>query len=97
MRIILYTLFLMTIISSDLIHTGYMLFCQDHHVEFSIDFSTEKESNEKTEVDEKEYEIPKLSIRLHELIEKSKVISAKTSMLSSKYASSIPSPPPDKQ
>ena len=95
MKIFIYSIFLVAIISSDLVNTGYMIFCQDHHIEFSKDFSSEKESNEKTEVDEKEYELPLFSFGIQSTDKESKIIDSKLSKLLSKFSSSFPSPPPD--
>jgi len=96
MKSIFYTIFLILIISSDFINTGYTLFCKEHHIEYSKDFTTEKESNEKTEADEKEYEFSLLAFSLQTTLYMLGPLEEEASKLQSKFSSDIPSPPPDK-
>lgn len=72
-----------------------MIFSEDHHIEFTKDFSSEKESNEKTEVDEKVYELPEFTFGLISSSFKTKILGTENSILQSKFSSSIPGPPPD--
>lgn len=95
LKAVIYSLFLVLIISSDLICSGYMLLCEDHKIELSADFSSEKESKEKTEMDEEAYEFTLSSFRLYDQSDKQIFVLDDSLFNLNSIHNSIPSPPPD--
>lgn len=79
-----------------MVAVGFMILCEDHHIEYAIDFTGEKESNEKTEVDEKVYEIPHFTFCLQANSVELGFKIENNSKLRSTFSTKIPSPPPDK-
>lgn len=95
LKAILYSLLLVLIISSDLVCSGYMLLCEDHKIELSVDFSSEKESKEKTEMDEEVYEFSLSAFSLEDQFDQTNYVLHESAINVSSAHNSIPSPPPD--
>lgn len=96
LKVFIYSLLLMITISADLVHSAYELFAEKQQIEMTIDITGEKDSKEKTEMDEEACDLLSSLLKVKFQHDGYDRAFDHYAIYSNHIFYSIPSPPPDR-